>query len=312
MSADLKFKRTASLIVSDGEKGIELADLRFTFQIEAAQLEIPNHAEITIYNLNETTSQKILKKGEFNQIRLQVGYEGSSPGQIFSGSITQIRHGKENSKDKFLTIRAVDGDVLYSSTLINKTVPRGTNADEELLLMVDAVPNVKLGYKPSLEGLNPNQALLRDKVMFGMYRQVARQVSKKQNLQWSVNGGKLDFIPLDGYKPGDAVKLNSLTGLIGIPEQTDAGIRLTCLIDPRIQVGGLLEINNREVTQTQVQDVTLTFLAKQEVLFAATQADGLYMVFSIDYSGDSRGDDWYMQIICLAVNRDTQKVVPKL
>lgn len=312
MNEDRKYLRTASLILSNGEKGIELSDLHFTFRVEAAQQQSPNTAEIIIFNPSEETRQRILKKGEFNQVMLQVGYRGSQQGMIFSGTISQLRYGKSSSKDTFVTIFGVDGDLLYNATVVSAVVPGGSTADEEIDVLAGSTPNGKLGYVPTLEGLNPDQSLIRDKVMFGMFRQVARQIARKQNLSWSVNGGKVDFLPYDSYKAGEAVKLNSLTGLVGIPEQTDAGIKVRCLIDPKIQVGGLIELNNKEITQTQIQDVVMNLYAGQGVLYAVTQMDGLYMVFSIDYSGDSRGNDWYMDIICLAVNRDTKKVVPKL
>ena len=312
MNSDSKYLRTASLLLDDGQNGLELSDLRFTFHVEAAQQQSPNNATITIYNPNETTRQRILKKGEFQFIRLQVGYQGGALGSIFSGNISQMRHGKEGSKDKFISILGVDGDVLYNSTVVSTVVPGGSSADEEIGILAGSTPNGQLGYAPTLEGLNPQQSLIRDKVMFGMFRQVARQIARKQNLSWSVNGGKVDFIPFDSYKAGEAVKLNSLTGLIGIPEQTDAGIKIRCLIDPKIQVGGLIELNNKEITQVQIENEVLNLFAGQGILYAVTQADGLYMAFSIDYIGDSRGNEWYMDIICLAVNRDTKKVVPKL
>lgn len=310
-----KFLRVMKLWVHNKEKGLTFNDFRVRFNINAMQRESPNSAEITIYNLKDETTIDIQK--EFTDVSLEVGYEGGDLGEIFAGSITQFKFGKEDHVNKFLTIYAADGDVAYNQDFVKVVVPAGTNALDEINQASADLPNVKLGYVPNqftLTGINPQSTLIRDKVLFGLYRQVARQLAKKHDMSWSIQKGKVVYIPNDGYLPGTAVKLNALTGLVGIPEQTDEGIRVRCLIDPNIKVGGLIEVNNKDITQSQFRQLFanqpegtgLAYNAYGVMYASATSPDGLYMVFSIDYSGDTRGHEWYSDIICLRINRNVK------
>jgi hypothetical protein len=314
MSDDKKYLRVASLIVSQGNEGLDLSEMRIKFHIDAAQTESPNNAEIHIYNLSDATTKKIRK--EFTEVRLEVGYSGSPLGVIFTGTIRQMKIGKENNKDTVLILLASDGDLVYNAAVVNTIVPGGSTADSEIAQMNAQLPNASLGYVVSLAGINPGSAIIRDKVMFGMYRQVARQISKQHNLSWTVNNGKVVFISNDGYIPGTVVKINSLTGMVGIPEQTDSGIKVRALIDPNIQVGGLIEVNERDITALQINDQipygNVPYNQVAGIVYAAAlSGDGIYMVLSVDYDGDTRGNEWYMDMTCLAVNRDTMKVVAK-
>jgi hypothetical protein len=138
-----------------------------------------------------------------------------------------------------------------------------------------------------------------------MSRAAMRRIANEQGATWSIQDGKLQMIPLTDYLPSQAVQLNSLTGLIGFPEQTDEGIRIRTLINPRIRVGTLVQINNKEINQTIQQNPNAVPLRYDQWAgiqqLARVTEDGYYRVFVAEHHGDSRGQPWYSDLICLAV-----------
>jgi len=43
--------------------------------------------------------------------------------------------------------------------------------------------------------------------------------------------------------------------------------------------------------------------------FADVAADGFYRVLVAEHTGDTRGQQWYTELVCLTLNSVTQKVV---
>jgi hypothetical protein len=69
-----------------------LSALRVVFHVRRGDLQTPNSAAIRVYNVSETTKQRIEK--EFTRVVLQGGYQGNF-GIIFDGTIKQVRRGQE-------------------------------------------------------------------------------------------------------------------------------------------------------------------------------------------------------------------------
>ena len=84
--------RKAQLVVTPslGNEGLDLSDMHFRFEVEAADKETPNVAIIRIYNLLPDTEQKILNQSEFNGVILSASYENGAFGTIFKGTIKQV------------------------------------------------------------------------------------------------------------------------------------------------------------------------------------------------------------------------------
>ena len=303
----VQFGRKVSLVLVDGEKGLELSDFRFAFKTAQQDVESPANCSIRVYNLSEATIKKV--RGEFSRVVLQAGYE-SSYGVIFDGSIKQFRIGRENATDTYLDILAADGDKAYNFSTINRTLAAGSSPQDRVQAAIEAmnINGVSQGHlMPFTGGILP-----RGKVLFGMARATLRQETQSQGASWTISGGKVNIVPLDGYLPGEAVVLNAKTGMVGIPEQTIDGIRVRCLLNPKLVVGGLVQIDNRSINQTVQQNPQGAPIPYNQYtglqLLATTTNDGLYRLFVVEHSGDTRGNDWYSDLICLAINADTKKV----
>lgn len=287
-----QYLRSASLVVSGASQAIELSELRFTFRIKQFDLQTPNLAHIRVYNLSDDTSNKIQK--EFTGLVLGAGY-GGDLATIFLGTIVQVRRGRENAVDLYTDIIAADGDNLLSLATISMSMGRGKTYDDRLAAL-RAAANLPAGYVAPL----PSGALPRGRVFYGAVRDHLRDLAFATDTRWSIQRGAYTALPLNGYPPGEAVVLTSATGMLGMPEQTEEGIRVKCLLNPRIGVGTKVHIDNGSIQQAQLNQSIAG--VGSSALLPRTTADGFYRVVVAELSGDTRGADWTSDLTCIAVN----------
>lgn len=276
------------------QPGLDLSEFRFNFVISQADVQTPDTAQAKIYNLSDQTMALISK--EYQRLIIQAGYENGNYGIIFDGTIKQVRRGRENPVDTYMAISASDGDLAYNFGLISTTLAAGAGPNDQ----VNAIMNnafgpqgITAGYMAPLTG----GILPRGKVLFGMAREHMRDIAATNGVTWSFQDGQLTVIPLTSYVPGEAVVLTSKTGMIGLPEQTNNGIAIRCLLNPRIKIGTRVQINNKSIQQAQA-DLQYTAIN----LFADVSADGFYRVLVAEHRGDTRGNEWYSDLICLTVD----------
>jgi hypothetical protein len=309
-----QFIRKVGLLVGNGTNVIDLSNLRITFHIEQCDTPPPNTASIRVYNLSRTTLNTIISNGgsaEYTQVILQAGYQNSAYGVIFKGDIKRFRHGRESNIDSYLDILAADADIEFNFGFINQTLAKGSNLVDRYNRVLQAFAQARGSNSLSSAQSNPGVAdgcggvvLKRGKVLFGMARAAMDDIVKTINVKWSIQNGVLTFVPLTGYLPGQAVQLNSYTGLIGTPEATDNGVHVKCLLNPNIKVGGLVQINNALISQTKITASGATGYPDYGNLYfpADTTADGFYRVLVVEYEGDTRGNPWFANLICLAAD----------
>ncbi|MFA9439395.1 hypothetical protein ACDA63_07140 [Uliginosibacterium sp. sgz301328] len=294
-----QYLRKASLIVGDDQEAIDLSELRFRFVVRRGDISTPNTAEIRVYNVAPNTAQKLQK--EFQRVVLQAGY-GGNYGLIFDGSVIQIRRGRESQTDTYVDIRAASGDAAYNFAFANCTVAAGTTFEQQIDKMLTyAKPfNVSKGYVPDL----PQTRLPRGKVVFDLIRESFDNLQSTLHGKWSIQDRHFNFIPLNSYIPGDPIEINAETGMVGMPEQTIGGLNVRTLLNPSVKIGHTIRINNASIQDYRLSlspgdksnnDAALNGVARKD-------ADGLYYVMMADHYGDTRGNDWYSDLICLAVD----------
>jgi len=138
-------------------------------------------------------------------------------------------------------------------------------------------------------------------VLFGMARDGLRQQVVDLGYSYSIQNGKLVVLPLNGFRPGQAVVINSQTGMIGIPEQTEDGISVRMLLNPLLGVGSKLTINEADVASAQ-QDLAFNALPIDPTFPGIAQNDGTYRIYVINHEGDTRGNDWYSDCVVLSTD----------
>lgn len=296
-----QYLRRCRMTISGGGSAIDVSNMRIKFKITHATTQAPNNMVAFVYNLSKQTRERIMSQKEFTDIKLEAGYEQNS-GVIFDGKIIQRISARETPTDTYLAIVAKDGDKGYNYGTINKTLAKGATGkdvfDELAKAMKEHGVDVGFVTKKLAELKFP-----RPVTMFGMARDYLRSLGLSTGSQWSIQNGKLDMVHKDETKPGGPIVLNSQTGLIGMPLETLNGIYVRCLINPRLTdpVNKEIKIDQKSINRAIIdasygaaingEDGTLSKLLGTN--------DGTYKVLAVDWSGDTRGTDWYADLMCI-------------
>jgi hypothetical protein len=307
-----QYLRKLSCIVGDQfGNGIEFADFRVQFQVRRGDMQTPNTADVRIFNLSDSTANEIANVQEYTQIALQAGYEGNF-GLIFRGIIKQTRLGRIDQKDSYVDITAADGDELYNYSALSLTLAKGSSPSDDIASMMQSFTTTlareAIAYDsdsaPQLQG----NARVRGRVWYGMGRECLRKFAAANGVLWSVQDGRLTLIPQNGYIEGQVPVISRNTGLIGVPEMTAQGLELRVLLNPSIRIGQLIQLQSNAINQYRY-GTDLASQANNPLLARSlkTSADGLYYVMSANHSGDTRGNDWYTDLTCLAANASVPK-----
>ncbi|MES3654554.1 hypothetical protein [Escherichia coli] len=240
--------------------------------------------------------------------------DDSNYGVIFSGDITFSVTGKENITDSYIIIVASDGEKAFREAIISASLKKGyTLRDEYNMLMRYLEP---YGIKKGIEPVFPDTVYPRGASYYGKVADYLSDLAADLNATWQFSYGKIDFIQ-EEYARKAVVVLNADTGLVGMPQQTiGAGVNVTCFINSKIQLHSLIQLDQASVYRAQLSNeqvlqsggireqeingnLVTTGLAQKEAP-ASIATDGVYIVRYISYRGDTRGQNWYMEMACEA------------
>lgn len=303
-----QYLRKCSLIVSNGDDGLELSELHVTFTVFHRTVQSPSSMRARIYNLSVGTMQKIFK--EFTQVVLKAGYhnqDGEIFDIIFKGYIIQSRIGRENPTDTFLEISAADGEPGYDWATIAATL-KGGHGNSDIKREINTAfkqQQVDVGYEAKMS----ETRYPRGRVMYGMARDFARMLGFTTGHTWSIKNGKYETVELRKVLPDEAIVLTSQTGLIGLPQQTPDGVQARALLNPYLIHNRQVKIDNKSIQKlafplpATVEGITgFQYASQTGVSLVGEQADGFYRVIAVDHIGDTRGNAWYSDMWLLAIN----------
>jgi hypothetical protein len=303
-----QYLRNWSLTVTGASSTVDLSPLRITFQTKQADKETPSYVNIRVFNLSDSTSQLIQNEGQ--TVQLQAGYQDGNYGIIFSGQVIQIKRGRANQTDTYLDIMAGDGDFALNQTVFNQSLKAGWT-DKDVLSAAQIALKAN-GVTNGPDAMLTTTSRPRGRVLYGMVRDTLREICANQGMTYSVQNGQLTLIPLLGFLPGEAVVCNSQTGMIGLPEQTQNGIKVQMLLNAQLSIGSKLQINQASIQQL-TQPAQIEASAKfSTVTPGVAKGDGTYRIYVIEHKGDTRGNDWYSDITCLSIDPTLEGVTPEL
>ena len=202
----------------------------------------PNQGQctITITNLRKEVRDFILTEGSpFNRnrtpktITIEAGRESTGYSLVYTGNI--FRSSVSQPPDQVVTIRALSGQ-FQKSFIVANNLP-GVVPLSRIAQRVAA----DLGYRLDFQATDRN---ISDYTFTGSATQ---QVIKLDEV-----AGINAFVDLDTlYIKNDTAPLNGRlrvltprTGLIGIPEITEQGVKVTMLFDNQTVIGGAIELES--------------------------------------------------------------------
>ena len=277
----MAFDRKVELVIGEGGRGLDIADLDIEFKIVRSVAFAENEAEFLIYNAKPETRSKILKKG--NSLSFSAGYKDQAFGVIFIGQILEAKSYQDGADmlTKIIATNTSSETKPLSRTLVSLSYEPKTNAKvilneiaELLGLALIGIDNADLDL-PILPNGFSYAGIVRGALQY------ATNILKSKKLGLYIDNTSLVVYKLDGTSTFTAGYLSYDTGLLSVekeershndqqrPEdETERNyINFTSLLNPRMKPNGLVEIDTEKLK-------------------------GVYLIHKIDFEGDNFGGDF--------------------
>jgi hypothetical protein len=271
------FKRAGSLQIDTLKIPFGLDGLACEFNVEKRLDSRPNTCELGIFNLSpdhrgELSAKAAAAKKKKVVVEVEAGYEGNVS-RIFRGDLRFAFHKREGADIK-TTIEAGDGEFSVSRAKIFKSWAPGTPVSTVLSDVVGALGLGKgnLAQATIAEFLGGGTAFVGGTACSGRAMKELTRITQSLGLQWSIQDGTLQFLSTGQALQGTAVLLSSSTGMIGAPDIDQKGIvKVRSLLQPDIFPGRKIKLD-------------------------AAELQGFYRAEKCRYTGDTYGNDWYVDV----------------
>ncbi|MBR8461470.1 hypothetical protein KDE12_01210 [Campylobacter sp. faydin G-105] len=261
-----QFNRVYKLEIGNKYQSIKIDNLAVSFSIEKTITSEPNAAKIEIYNLNKN-NRNLLADGIFKFVRLEAGY--NEAGLIYEGEIATA-YTVRNDLDFISVLECGDGQSDYTKAQVYTTLKSGVKDSEIVNLCLK-----NMSSKGGAIDLPKDRALPRCKVLAGDVKDYITQVARNNDADWHILDGRVNVLPRDKIlNNNEGFILSENTGLIGAPQKTDDGLKLQCLLNPRLNIGSLVRVES-----------------------IMQEYSGDYKIVKITHNGDFTGDMWQSEII---------------
>jgi hypothetical protein len=278
-----------------GTAGLNPAPLRVRFDIDKNMVGSSNKSKIELYNLSIQSRQSI-KKGYMCQ--LQAGYSGLLE-TLFIGNVV-IPKSVRKDGDIITELECGDGESAIVFARLDKSYGAGTTLAQILTDVAQAMGTATISNPVAINGGIavgiPNVIYNKGFVAHGSCAETLTKLLKPQGVEWNVQNGNLNIIPINGNSGNTAIVVSSgvepsvdafgnptsvfnpqaATGLIGVPSQNDDFTQFTSLLNPKLVPGVLVKLISEN-----------------------TSLNGFYKIRRSHFEGDSHDNKW--QVTCEAI-----------
>lgn len=235
----LLFLRKAALTV--GSRKFE--GIRLNFSIEKTSASSSNKASVTAYNLNNDSKAFVEKKEGL--MRLEAGYQDNIS-ILFLGDIAKVMT-KRSGADITTVIESGDGESRLANAHVEIGLKSGAT-DQQIIDQVIKALAVKRGIVKGIQ----RKEYLNGFSFSGKASEVLDDITRKQELEWSIQNGALQIIPKADNTGEMAVLLNAQTGLLDVPNKTEDGFIAKSLLNPLLMPGRQVKIESELLTGISV------------------------------------------------------------
>lgn len=281
-------RRYRILVANSKGTALDVSDLRCTFEVSKTMFQ-PQFSNVTIYNLNVETENKLINEGD--TIYIEAGYEGEQYGLIFVGDVVQAIRGKEDGTTYKLTLYSLDSDrQLNIGAFVAFSTAKGLTS-RDIVTNVASKAKIPMELGSISEGLSEMKST-RGKVFFGKSQDYLRQIALSNSATFYMDDGKVNIIKATDYPRNEIVDLAPESGLIGTPMQSDFGVTFKCLLNPRLKLNSLVRIDNRLIQAQMYQFGQIP---------RSLDTAGIYRIVELRHTGDTRGETYYTE--CTTVSQ---------
>lgn len=201
-----------SRVIECSVAGVLITDLKMTFEVTKSITESANTCKISIYNLRNETTKKIIE-ADTNLI-LKAGYadEGGAK-NIFFGAVLSTLDRKEGS-DRILEIEALDGIKEIKDKTISKSYKEGTSIKQ---IVNDFTTVIGLPVR-NIKTL-PNMQYVNGFSYAGYALKGLSKILGYAKRYYTIQNGELVILDIGETYVTTGLTISDTTGLISVPEE---------------------------------------------------------------------------------------------
>jgi hypothetical protein len=294
------FRRYQLLAGQAGGSGVSIDNLstqglKLKFEITKSLMKEPNEAKFEIYNLNP--KHALAFEEEYSYVTFNAGYEGNMK-VLFEGNVMYCSNYRDRT-EWVTEIICGDGDQFFRKAYVNKTYSAGTT-DENI------VDDIRTQFGNMLRKgamqLRNTLGSLRGRTYSKSAHETLDEIAKTNGCNWSIQNGELQMVRADDMLDSDsAVVLTPTSGLLEAAERTDKGITARAFLNPAIKVNTAIKLDNSAMKTKSRNRKSIT--RDQHGRVVDLNPDGLYKVFKVRHSGDTRANDWITEVLCVGLGQ---------
>jgi len=271
---------------------------------------------VSIFNLPAAIRGQIAL-GKYSTLIIRHGYkdEGDTLGDLFIGNIQRMIYKKYDEVTGELKLWVYDTGNFNSSSFFSGSYSRGVNyyaIAEEIGKQAKeegTVDSIQLSERLK------EYAVYNSKSFYGSSDDALQEIANDTGMVYKKTSNSLLILtPEEITQQTTAIefsvyneqsgKIESTSGLIGIPQLTDTGLEIDCLINSRLQIYHLLKIHNSIISVEQEGAISNAEYG------AILDPDGVYVITAINgnVSNDSAQNKMHITAIAKSVFIDMYKI----
>lgn len=240
-----------------------------------------SYADIALYNLKAETANKTLVKGK--AISFKAGYEDSID-TIFSGTIKNVLY-ERVGPTTITRLICKGGKLAADQSQVNETLGKDASLVEIIRACVKAIGYPVVMDDSQFEDVDP---YVFGYTLSGDPKVYLEALSQAHGFNYLIENDRM-IILRDGYsRQGDVHVVSQFTGMEGIPEITEVGVDVNIRLNPKLRIGGKYRIES--------ELATFNFSNLYFVDIPESAGQGEYIIFKLEYTGDTKGDAWTTKI----------------
>lgn len=264
---------------------LALGQVDVEFNVKRTLKPEPNQCSLKIFNLTAAHRQQIQQNSAVNSatkvpVKIEAGYYTDATKT--SANLTQIYLGElragwteYNGPDVVTELSSGDAEKAFCTARMNVAFGPGATND---VVMKQILKSLGIGQGNIQKAISQMAAQgvnmvfnTRGNVMKGNAAVHLTNICNSVGLEWSVQNGAAQFLPVGQPLQGQVFQLDSQHGLIGSPSvDTKGTLEFQTFIVPGLAPGVVVKMNSLGV-------------------------QGGFRIVNMDISGDTLGNDWYMK-----------------
>lgn len=278
------FKPDAYAIITTDSERIDLSSvspmtgrrLDIAFNCFLSETSEPNTGECTIYNLAESTRNKIVKD---SKIEIYAGYNGVYR-LISVGDVVTVSN-RNPATDWATSITWGDGQRAYLDTNFNKSYKEGV----EVQTILDDLAN---SFGLAINSVKITDTLNGGLSVDGKTKDILNSLTNDYGIEWNIQDEEVRIV--NGGKPidNDAIVVSVETGLLEFPQISEKGVDFVSQLNTDFRPNKLVDIKSKGSSA----------LASENNTALPSTANGINIVQTVRFVGDNFGGQFSAMCNC--------------